>query len=89
MARFSDYLDTAYLPGEIRRSTYETASTNPLATTKYETNKKWNFQPESSVNKTSFQDFLNWQNNPDAALSSKVKLPSKFLTFMQMTNGYN
>ena len=89
MARFADYLDAGYLPGEIRRSTYETAATNPLATIKYEANKRRTFRPESSVNGTSFQDFLNWQNNPDAALSSKINLPSKFLTFMQMANGYN
>ena len=87
MARFSDYLDSDYLPGEIRRSTYETAATNPLVTTQYEANKKWTFRPESSTKRVSFQDFLNWQNNPDAALSSQVKLPSKFLTFMQMANG--
>lgn len=87
MARFSSYLDSDYLPGEIRRSVYETAATNPLAVTKYETNKKWNFRPDSSVKGTSFQDFLNWQNNPDAALLSKIDLPSKFVTFMQMTNG--
>lgn len=87
MARFANYVDSDYLPGEIRRSTYETAATNPLATTLYEATKKWNFRPGSSVKKASFQDFLNWQNNPDAALSSQVKLPSKFLDFMQMTNG--
>ena len=87
MARFFDYVDASYLPGEIRRSAYGTAASNPLAVTKYEANKKWNFQPGSVVNGTSFQDFLNWQNNPDAALSSKVKLPSKFLAFMQMANG--
>lgn len=89
MARFADYVDSAYLPGEIRRSAYGTAASNPLAVTKYEANKRWNFQPETAVNGTSFQDFLNWQNNPEAAMSSKVKLPSKFLAFMQMANGYN
>jgi hypothetical protein len=89
MARFFDYVDASYLPGEIRRSVYGTAASNPLAVTKYEANKKWNFQPGSAVNGTSFQDFLNWQNNPEAAMSSKVKLPSKFLAFMQMANGYN
>ena len=89
MARFTDYVDAAYLPGEIRRSTYGTAVSNPLAITKYEANKKWGFQPGTAVNGTSFQDFLNWQNNPEAAMSSKVKLPSKFLAFMQMANGYN
>jgi len=87
MARFASYLDSAYLPGEIRRSTYETAATNPLATTLYEATKKWSFRPESSVKRASFQDFLNWQNNPDTALSAKVKLPSNFVNFMQMTNG--
>lgn len=87
MARFADYIDSDYLPGEIRRSTYETAALNPLATTKYETKKKWNFQPESSNNGASFQNFLNWQNNPEATLLSKINLPSKFLTFMQMANG--
>jgi hypothetical protein len=89
MTRFSSYVDSDYLPGEIRRSTYETAATNPLAITKYETNKKWNFRPESSIDGTSFQNFLNWQKNPDVTLLSKVNLPSKFLTFMQMANGYN
>ena len=87
MARFSDYLDTAALPGEIRRSAYGAAVSDPLAITKYEASKRWNFRPEADVSGTSFQNFLNWQNNPDAALLAKVKLPSKFLTFMQMTNG--
>jgi hypothetical protein len=87
MARFSDYIDTEYLPGEIRQSTYGAAALNPLAITKYEANKRWKFEPGSADRGTSFQDFLNWQNNPQEAMLSKVKLPSDFLAFMQMTNG--
>jgi hypothetical protein len=89
MARFADYIDTEYLPGEIRQSTYGAAALNPLAITKYEANKRWKFEPGSADRGTSFQDFLNWQNNPQGAMLSKVKLPSEFLAFMQMTNGYN
>jgi hypothetical protein len=89
MARFVDYLDTGYLPGEIRQSTYGAAALNPMAITKYEANKRWKFQPETKGGGASFQDFMNWQNNPDAAMSSKIKLPAGFLAFNQMASGYN
>jgi hypothetical protein len=89
MARFLDYVDSGYLPGELRQSAYGSAALNPLAITKYEANKKWRFEPGATNQGTSFQDYLNWQNNPDEAMFSKVKLPSEFLSLMQMTNGYN
>jgi len=32
---------------------------------------------------------MNWQNNPEAVMSSKMKLPAGFLAFNQMASGYN
>ena len=87
MARFLDYVDSGYLPGEIRQAAYGSAALNPLAITTYEANKKWKFEPGSANKGTSFQDYLNWQNDPSQAMLSKVKLPSEFLSLMQMTNG--
>jgi hypothetical protein len=88
MARFADYIESGNLPGELRRASYETASLNPMATIAYEANKKWNRPTfKSTANEgTSFQDFLNWQNNPDAMVASKMNLPPDFLAFNQFAS---
>jgi len=89
MARFADYIDKDYLPGEVRTAAYDSAALNPLATTAYENKKRWKFKPGTQPDGASFQDFMNWQNNPEAVMSSKMKLPAGFLAFNQMASGYN
>jgi hypothetical protein len=88
MARFVDYVESSPLPGEVRRAAYETASLNPLATIAYEANKKWNRPAFKSTENegASFQDFLNWQNNPDAMMTAKINLPPDFLAFNQFAS---
>jgi hypothetical protein len=89
MARFADYVDKGFLPGEVRTSAYDSAALNPLATTAYENKKRWKFTPNTKPDGASFQDFLNLQNNPEAVMSSKMKVPAGFLVFNQMAGGYN
>ena len=89
MARFVDYVDKGYLPGEVRTAAYDSAALNPLATTAYENKKRWLFKPNTKPDGASLQDFMNWQNNPEAVMSSKMKLPPGFLAFNQMASGYN
>ena len=77
MARFSDYLDTAYLPGEVYSAGLSDSSLLPQDKMTYMTNKKFKFKPGSDAGEY-FQQYLALQNNPDAALMAGIQLPKGF-----------
>jgi hypothetical protein len=79
MASFADYLDTGYLPGEVRRSSYGDAS--PQSILEYNLRKKLKFQPGSDVAGKYLQEFLTLQENPNALVDSSMRLPADFVAF--------
>lgn len=83
MARFSEYLDHSYLPGEIYTAGLSEYRSRPQEVIDYLAEKKFKFNPKDDGNY--FQQFLALQNNPDALIQSKVKLPQRFQEFMAMS----
>jgi len=81
MARFSEYLDTGYLPGEVRRSSYGEVS--PFSVLTYELSKRFKFKPQSDVAGKYMNEFSNLYANPEFLVNSSIKLPSDFLDFLQ------
>lgn len=88
MARFSDYVDNGYLPGEVRRSSYGDVS--PFSILNYELNKRVKFKPESDVAGKFMKEFSALSSGPDYLINSAVKLPSNFeqmMSFLQAFSG--
>jgi hypothetical protein len=85
MANFSEYLDTAYLPGDVYRAGTSEYRYGPQAVTEYITNKKFKFDPGQDDG-SMFQRFLNLQANPESLFLSKMKLPENFKLFSGMPN---
>jgi len=81
MARFSEYLETGYLPGEVRRSFYGEAS--PFSALNYELAKRLKFKPQSDVAGKYMSEFSNLYANPEFLVNSSMQLPSDFLGFLQ------
>jgi hypothetical protein len=81
MARFSDYLDSDYLPGEVRRSSYGEAS--PFSVLNYELGKRLRFKPQSDIAGKYMSEFSNLYSNPKFLANSSMQLPSDFLGFLQ------
>lgn len=73
MARFSEYVDSAYLPGEIRSSGLSDYQLYPQLRSDYMEKKLWKFQPKEDNTGDLFQQFLALQNNPEALMP---KLPN-------------
>ena len=95
MARFSDYVDSSYLPGEVYNSGLSELREDPQRIVDYLTKKKFKFDDISDTG--SIQDslvksgslfgrFLNLQNNPEALFTSKMRLPQKFQEFQALSN---
>lgn len=80
MARFADYLDSDYLPGDVRRSSYGDAS--PFSVLNYELSKRVKFKPESNVAGRFMQEFQALSENPDFLANSSMKLPSDFVQML-------
>jgi hypothetical protein len=86
MARFADYLDGNYLPGEVRRSSYGDAS--PFSMINYELSKRFKFKPEADVAGKFMQEFQALSENPNFLADSSMRLPSDFvqmLNYMRST----
>jgi hypothetical protein len=81
MARFSDYLETGYLPGEVRRSSYGEAS--PFSALTYELSKRFKFKPQSDIAGKYMNEFSGLYANPEFLVNSSMKLPNDFLGFLQ------
>jgi hypothetical protein len=80
MARFADYLDSDYLPGDVRRSSYGDAS--PFSVLNYELSKRVKFKPESNIAGRFMQEFQALSENPDFLANSSMKLPSDFVQML-------
>ena len=75
MARYAQYVDSDYLPGDLRTSGLDEYNLYPMLKTDYMANKLWKFQPQKDDSGESFQTFLALQNNPEALFRSKMQLP--------------
>lgn len=84
MARFSEYLDASYLPGEVYSAGLSEYRDRPQEVAEYLAQKKFKFSPDAEDG-TYFQTFLALQNNPEALFESKMRLPKNFQTFMALS----
>lgn len=84
MARFSEYLDTKYLPGEVYGAGLSEYRDRPQEVVDYLAAKKFKFTPDTDDG-TYFQTFLALQNNPEALFESKLQVPKNFQTFMALS----
>lgn len=82
MSRFADYLDSSYLPGEVRRGTYGEAS--PSSVLAYELGKKFKFKPNSGIAGKYISEFSGLQSlGPQYLFGQTIQLPSDFTEFLQ------
>lgn len=82
MSRFADYLDSSYLPGEVRRGTYGEAS--PSSVLAYELGKRFKFKPTSDIAGKYINEFGGLQSlGPQYLFSQAIRLPSDFTEFLQ------
>ena len=91
MARFSDYVDSSYLPGEVYTSGLSELRKDPQRIIDYLTKAKFKFDEDESQDSlvkpgSSFQRFLNLQNNPESLFTSKMRLPQRFQEFQSLSN---
>jgi len=86
---YIEYADK-YLPGEVYRSTYGAASTNPFYKVLAQSKKNVKFYPneEDTMSGESFQRFLNLQRNPSALYAEAVKYPEGFNQYMSLVNEF-
>jgi hypothetical protein len=88
MARFADYLDSDYLPGNVRRSFYGDAS--PFSVLNYELSKRVKFSPQTDIAGKFMKEFSALSNNPNSLVDSSMRLPSDFvqmMNYMQSSGG--
>jgi hypothetical protein len=81
MPRFNEYLDTAYLPGEVYSTGLNDSNLSPQDKLTYMSNKRFKFKPGSDAGEY-FQQFLALQNNPEGALMAGIQLPKGFTDAM-------
>lgn len=89
MARFSEYLDASYLPGEVYTAGLSEYRSRPQDIIDHLSRKKLKADPDyrwaAEDGGDYFQRFLALQNNPEALVQGKVKLPQRFQEFMAMS----
>ena len=76
MARFSGYVDSDYLPGEIRSAGLSDYQLSPQDKTEYMTKKLFKFQPGKDATGDLFQRFLALQSNPEALFTDTARMPN-------------
>jgi hypothetical protein len=86
MARFSEYIDTEYLPGEVYSSGLGAYSQDPQGKTSYIAGKRFKFKPEKDDG-TYFQQFLALQNNPQLLGQQAFGSSPGFFNTMSMFGG--
>jgi len=86
---YIEYADK-YLPGEVYRSTYGSASTNPFYKALTEAKKKVKFYPdeEDTMSGESFQRFLNLQRDPASLYQEAIKYPEGFNQYMSIVREF-
>jgi hypothetical protein len=90
MARFSEYVDSSYLPGEVYNSGLDSIREDPQRVVDYLTDKKFKFKSAEDMGEAfpgaSFQRFLNLQANPESLALNKMRIPQQFQLFSQLAN---
>jgi hypothetical protein len=90
MARFSEYVDSSYLPGEVYNSGLDSIREDPQRVVDYLTDKKFKFKSAEDMGEAfpgaSFQRFLNLQANPESLALNKMRTPQQFQLFSQLAN---
>ena len=90
MARFSEYVDSSYLPGEVYNSGLDSIREDPQRVVDYLTDKKFKFKSAEDMGEAfpgaSFQRFLNLQANPESLALNKMRTPQQFQFFSQLAN---
>ncbi len=90
MARFSQYVDTSYLPGEVYSSGLESIREDPQRVFDYLSDKKFKFKSAEDIGEAfpgaSFQRFLTLQNDPESLVRNKMRTPQQFQLFSQLAN---
>jgi len=84
MARFSEYLDAQYLPGEVYSAGLSEYRSDPQAVSEYIAKKRFKFDSDADDG-TYFQRFLALQQNPEALFNRSAKLPTQFKDFMTLS----
>jgi hypothetical protein len=76
MARFSEYVDSNYLPGEIRSAGLSDYRLSPQAKTGVHGGKKlFKFQPDQKKTGDLFQRFLALQKDPEVLFKASAPMP--------------
>lgn len=86
MARFSEYIDTEYLPGEIYSAGLSEYLKEPQKKSAYIAEKRFKFKPEKDDG-TYFQQFLALQNNPELLGQQAFGSSPGFFNAMSMFGG--
>ena len=90
MARFSEYIDSSYLPGEVYSSGFSSIRSDPQRVIEELTDKKFKFKSAEDIGEAfpgaSFQRFLQLQNDPELLVRNKMRTPQKFQLFSQLAN---
>ena len=82
MASFADYINSDYLPGQVRRATYGDAS--PKDVLEYTLRKKLKFQPKSNIAGKYLEEFLGLATNPDGFARQSFQLTAEFNAFSRL-----
>lgn len=83
MARFSEYADSGYLPGEVYSAGLSDYSLNPQSKIEYMAGKKFKFKPRKDDGGY-FQTFLALQNNPELLGQQALGSSPGFFNAMSM-----
>lgn len=84
MARFAEYMDYDYLPRKAMTAGFgESFLQNPQDEVDYLAAKKFKFEPDDRG--SAFGTFLALQQNPNALIDARMKLPPNFQAFTQMS----
>ena len=86
MARFSEYADTNYLPGEVYSAGLGEYALEPGFKTDYIAEKRFKFKPDKDDG-TYFQKFLTLQNNPELLAQQAFGSSPGFFQTMRMFGG--
>ncbi len=86
---YIEYADK-YLPGEVSRSTYGAASTNPFYKVFIQAKNKVKFNPDNqdTMSGEYFQRFLNLQRDPSSLYQEAIKYPDGFNQYMSMVREF-
>jgi hypothetical protein len=86
MARYAEYADSDYLPGEVYSAGLSGYGLKPQEQTEYIAKKRFKFKPKEDSGEY-FQQFLALQNNPQFLDSKPLALPLASLTLCRCLVG--